>query len=572
MSSWTSEEKIKILLELDKRKLPFRRYTFSKNDSGLHLLGRGASAEVYGAETRNGRRKNYAIKVIGFNENNGDSEIFRKSVRIQEKVKEDEDDVVEIYDSVELWVIFDDMEEIMEVLLERPEAVPERYLKLQFILMEQVACIFSREKSGRIRITPRELEEGNEKELLKFAYDIGEVLKRAHGKMVLHRDIKLENAFYSPYKEKYKIGDFGISTVTDTGAASTVAFTRGYGAPEVIGIQDDKYDNTADIYSFGMMLFVLANHMKFPGSASYSVNAEEQYRSGYVLPRPESRISKKFYNVMKKACRYDPDDRYQSMDELLADLDKIVYSEEVVYKKNHIEFYSLLESILFTGGLFVWKFTMNADLLSHLSIWEYLFLLMCVFGMYQERKAKSVYWLRNIGLLVVVVVLYTSGFRGWTALLMLYLVCCSSYWLTGNLAVGILTVNLVSKCQETLGMKVAFAGDYNWIAAALFSISICLILHSGYIPEKQYEPQTVKTKGNRNLVLSCILFGELTMGVMESEIARQIYYFFFGRNRMDLIYSTDLRKIGITGFIFCVFWLLREQILVKRQRRSEESS
>ena len=73
MSSWTSEEKIKILLELDKRKLPFRRYTFSKNDSGLHLLGRGASAEVYGAETRNGRRKNYAIKVIGFNENNGDS-------------------------------------------------------------------------------------------------------------------------------------------------------------------------------------------------------------------------------------------------------------------------------------------------------------------------------------------------------------------------------------------------------------------------------------------------------------------------------------------------------------------
>ena len=127
MSSWTSEEKIKILLELDKRKLPFRRYTFSKNDSGLHLLGRGASAEVYGAETRNGRRKNYAIKVIGFNENNGDSEIFRKSVRIQEKVKEDEDDVVEIYDSVELWVIFDDMEEIVEVLLEKPEAVPERY-------------------------------------------------------------------------------------------------------------------------------------------------------------------------------------------------------------------------------------------------------------------------------------------------------------------------------------------------------------------------------------------------------------------------------------------------------------
>ena len=114
-----------------------------------------------------------------------------------------------------------------------------------------------------------------------MAYDIGLALKEAHLKNIIHRDIKLENIFYSDSDHRYKLGDFGISCITDDGMASTVAFTKGYGAPEVVGTLEDKYDCTADIYSFGMTLYVLINKLRFPSSKNYHPNIE-QYKKKTV--------------------------------------------------------------------------------------------------------------------------------------------------------------------------------------------------------------------------------------------------------------------------------------------------
>lgn len=77
-------------------------------------------------------------------------------------------------------------------------------------------------------------------------------------------------------------------------------------------------------------------HLKFPGSDSYSVNYGEQYRSGYILPCPDAPISEKMYQIMQKACRYEPDDRYQSMEEMLKELDKVTVSEVTGYRADHI--------------------------------------------------------------------------------------------------------------------------------------------------------------------------------------------------------------------------------------------
>ena len=136
--------------------------------------------------------------------------------------------------------------------------------------------------------SPEELQAFDEEEIINLSYQIGEALKVAHSKKLLHRDIKLENVFYDSKSQKYKLGDFGIARMTDDGMASTTAFTRGYGAPEVVSTLDDRYDNTSDLYSFGMMIYVLMNRLRFPESQNYHVNISVQYAPGYRVPRPET--------------------------------------------------------------------------------------------------------------------------------------------------------------------------------------------------------------------------------------------------------------------------------------------
>ena len=81
-----------------------------------------------------------------------------------------------------------------------------------------------------------------------------------------------------------------------------------------------------------MMLYVLANKIKFPESNTYNVNSSRQHCPRPHLhnspnPEPEGEISSDLYYVIAKACMYDADDRYQSMEEMLLDIEKMMYSE-----------------------------------------------------------------------------------------------------------------------------------------------------------------------------------------------------------------------------------------------------
>ena len=98
---------------------------------------------------------------------------------------------------------------------EKPENISRTTIKLQFVLMEKIDSVITRTKGGNIKMTPESLANGDEQEILKLAYDIGLALKRAHNKNVLHRDVKLENVFYSEKKKQYKLGDFGIAKKTE---------------------------------------------------------------------------------------------------------------------------------------------------------------------------------------------------------------------------------------------------------------------------------------------------------------------------------------------------------------------
>lgn len=569
MNLWTSEDIAKILMQLDERKLPFEKYSFVNENGRLKLLGRGGSAEVYEAETRSSHKSNYAIKVIGFRKQNADSELFNETVQAQKDIIGFQDNVVKIYDYTELWISFDEKDDVIGAEKEKSEELSRTSIKLQFVVMEKISPIIERTKDGNVKMTPEQLSLGDEQEVLKLAYDVGLALQRAHNNNILHRDVKLENVFYSEQQKQYKLGDFGIAKKTDDGFASTIVFTKGYVAPEVI-TSEDRYDNTADIYSLGMMLYVLMNNLKFPDSNTYNVNSSAQYSPGYVVPYPDGNISDDFYWVIAKACMYDPDQRYQSMEEMILDIEKLMYSDSLGYKKEHKAVSLVVGSIMLALGVVAWKLTLASEMIIRLTVWQYIFMAGCLGKGILKVFQKGT----SFGNLIVfgtgIYLLISSGFS-WLKLLFLLWMVFSSGTSSGYVSAGVLIADFVSMMQRESGADWGMYKEYSWVAITAISFAAVLLYQYALLAIE--DRTTAKRIYKRGLywILICFIYGSVILqGIMMNHVTKRWYRSLFGNRFIDAMDAVDLKMVGICGLGLSLFWILRERILIWHQKRQIE--
>ena len=184
---------------------------------------------------------------------------------------------------------------------------------LFFIKMELLDSFYSMLRQNNSVFT--------EKDILKFAEEVAQGIKAIHDLGYIHRDIKLENIFVSPKTGIFKLGDFNVSKQSDT--ARTVAGTYEYIAPEIFNspLNRNSYSRQVDIYSFGLCLYVLANNMQIPflSDGTNKETALQKRLSGEELPSPVN-CSQGLFNIIKKACAYDPKDRYHSINDMLSDI------------------------------------------------------------------------------------------------------------------------------------------------------------------------------------------------------------------------------------------------------------
>lgn len=565
MNLWTNEDISKILIQLDEMQLPFSKFALCIEQGSLKLLGRGGSANVYGAQTRSSKKRNYAMKVIGFRNQNADSDFFNESVQVQKDIGDYQDYVVKIYDHTELWVTLDEKDNVLTAVQKKPESMSRTTIKLQFVLMEKMPSVITRTKGGNIKMLPEELSHGDEKEILKLAYDIGLALKRAHNKNVLHRDVKLENVFYSEKKKQYKLGDFGIAKKTEDGFAGTIAFTKGYAAPEVRS-SEDRYDNTADIYSFGMMLYVLANNLKFPDSKTYNVNSSIQYTPGYIVPEPEGDISADLYYVIAKACMYNPDDRYQSMEELLLDIEKLMYSASLGFKKEHKKASLAVGSIMLALGIVAWKLTMAPNIDINFSLWEYVFLVACLGKGVLKAFKKDVVFTSIVVFGVGCYLMISFGFS-WVKLLFLLWMTLSSGTSSGYLSAGVIIANFISLLQQG-GTYADYYNDYSWVAITLISIAAVLLYQYELLSmEDRKTANQYYKKGLYWIFIVAIYSLLLLSGVVTNYAGETMYRMLMADWMADFIFSFDRIMVGLYGLAFCAFWIGRERLLIYRQKK-----
>ena len=100
------------------------------------------------------------------------------------------------------------------------------------------------------------------RESIEVSMQVSRGLQAAHSEHIIHRDIKPQNILISDNGD-FKLGDFGISrTMEKTTGGMSKKGTYKYMAPEVFRGED--YDSTADIYSLGIVLYMLLNGNRTP--------------------------------------------------------------------------------------------------------------------------------------------------------------------------------------------------------------------------------------------------------------------------------------------------------------------
>lgn len=187
--------------------------------------------------------------------------------------------------------------------------------KIQFMVMEYIEGI-----------TLKEFIESEQvldwKTAVFFTTQILNALKHAHERGIVHRDIKPQNVMLLN-DGTIKVMDFGIAKFAREEGLTTTAQAIGsvhYISPEQA--RSDTTDEKSDIYSVGIVLYEMLTGTKpFDNTNPVSV-ALMHMQAKAKRPRTiRSDIPRGMEEIILKAIEKEPDDRYFSAGDMIADLE-----------------------------------------------------------------------------------------------------------------------------------------------------------------------------------------------------------------------------------------------------------
>jgi non-specific serine/threonine protein kinase len=159
------------------------------------------------------------------------------------------------------------------------------------------------------------------KEVLDIGIQICEGLAAAHEKGIVHRDIKSDNIMIAP-RGQVKIMDFGLAKLKGapglTKTGSTVG-TLAYMSQEQV--QGSEVDRRSDIFSFGVVLYeMITGQLPFKGEHEAAIIYSILNEIPEPLARYKANVPEGLQRIVDKALAKDKEERYQHVDDLLADL------------------------------------------------------------------------------------------------------------------------------------------------------------------------------------------------------------------------------------------------------------
>jgi eukaryotic-like serine/threonine-protein kinase len=259
-------------------------------------LGAGGMADVYLAEDQElGRR--VAIKILNGRHANDAQFIERFRREAKNAAALNHPNIVSIYD--------------------RGEAEDTYYIAMEFLDGRTLKELIVGRGAAPVNVA------------IEYARQILSALRFAHRHGIVHRDIKPHNVLVDS-DGRVKVTDFGIaragtSQMTETGS---IVGTAQYLSPEQA--KGGEVDPRSDLYSLGVVLYELLTG-KTPFDGETPVEIAMKHLS--TTPKPPSKlrpdVPPELDMVVLRALAKNPDDRYQTADEMEADLERVARGARV---------------------------------------------------------------------------------------------------------------------------------------------------------------------------------------------------------------------------------------------------
>jgi len=256
----------------------------------LRKLGSGGMANVYLAEDEElGRR--VAIKIL--NDRHANDEQFVERFRREAKHAAglSHPNIVSIYD--------------------RGEAEGTYYIAMEYLEGRSLKELIQSRGPAPVPIA------------IEYVRQILAALRVSHRTGVIHRDIKPHNVLVDG-EGRLKVTDFGIARAgpSQMTEAGSIVGTAQYLSPEQA--QGAPVSESSDLYSVGIVLYeLLTGEVPFNGETPVEIAMKHLSK----VPAPPSRLRPEIPHdldlVVMRALAKDPEDRYQSADEMDADLARV---------------------------------------------------------------------------------------------------------------------------------------------------------------------------------------------------------------------------------------------------------
>jgi len=208
-----------------------------------------------------------------------------------------------------------------------------------YIVFEYVEGETLKQRIGRVgALDPQEA--------LAYAIEIARGLTVAHGRKMVHRDIKPQNVLIDA-EGRAKLTDFGISRQLEQDgmtATGRVLGTTDYVAPEQA--MGRGVDERSDVYSLGVVLYeMLIGQVPFHADSQVGVAMKHVNEELPDVQQRRPEVSAAAALVVERATAKDPAKRYPSIGEMIDDLSTALEVEAARAGSTTGEATSVLEAV-----------------------------------------------------------------------------------------------------------------------------------------------------------------------------------------------------------------------------------